>query len=748
MTTVRAEFILPQRHGAAHVFNSMGKNIDAYDIDSAMDTDTDTWTIQLGIDDPTVFVPDMLDRDTEVRVNLYAVGHGNTISLNTGFADEITLDEQGNMNIQGRDITAVAADSQHPPQIWHAIRPEVLVAREARYLKIGDRMKLTKARGFKTYVTDGSESFWEVWYRFYRKRRMWMWAEADGTLNAMPLHYNQPISYYFGEQSVIKGAKRVNFIPVETCTWRSNKSQRVGEVFYFGHRGDIGFVGTAADPSTRTWIKRPNVIVSSGDAHNQAEARVEAWEEIFESKVGAVEITLTVADPGFTIRQDRMAFVNLPTMGLKGEFYVVGARTVGSVAEGFYQVVRLREKNYAISRRVPSDPQLKGQANASAYGGAGGIASVLDISTSADAKQFFVNAANAFHGPWDFKLFLGVLLSICDKESGFRNVREGGSVVWPGTSDGSPPARGNTENKGEWPKFVHTFANERALGFASKDWGVGFMQLTTESFKLAADRKSGGPFHDELLGGRWDIESNIWAGAAALAAKLGAGTAIMSDGRIVKSPVTGLSLQPTEANIWQGVENYNGAGEKARAYMLDVRSRYNQTYKGIVASATAEAKAADKNAVSTDLPGGSSAVLRDRVLNNSMITFTRQSQKDDIRGGLIIDHVLMVLLWLTDQGFPCTITALRTDHSKYTSEGRISDHGGGRAVDIGNYSYLNPQTPAAMKMLGQFQAKLGFYQLIGPDEALVIPNTPGYYDRKTLDEHKSHIHIGFQAGVK
>lgn len=743
MAIIRAEFIVPTRKSASNVFNGMGSKVSAYDIDSAMDTDTDTWMIQLGIDDPTVFVPDMLNRDTEVRVNLYAIGHGNVQTLHSGFADEITLDEQGVMSIQGRDITAVAVDSQHPPQIWHAIRPQVLVAREARQLKIGDRLKLTAAKGFKTYATDGSESYWQVWYRFYRKRRMWMWAEADATLNAMVLHYNQPVTYYFGEQSVIKGKKSVNFIPVQACTWRTNKSQRIGEVFYFGHRGDIGFVGTASDPSTKSWIKRPTVIVSSGDAHNQAEARVEAWEEIFESKVGAVEISLTVADPGYVIRQDRMAYVNLPSIGLKGQYYVVGCRVVGSVTEGFYQVVRLREKNYSVSRRVPTDPVLKsGQADA-ALGDTGGLANILDVNTNQDIKQFFISAAQKFHGPWDFKLFLGVLLAICEKESNFHNYREGGSVEWPGTSNGVPPPRGSYEDKGAWDRFSNMFANEKALGHARQDWGVGYMQLTTLSYKLAADRHSGGPFHDELLGGRWDAESNIWAAAAALADKLGAGTSVSADGKVTSSKITGLSLQPSEANIWQGVQEYNGSGRAARLYALDVRHRYEQTYKSAVASAITAAKAADANAQPTTVPGGSSAELRRRVLSNSMITFSRQSERDDIRRGLITDHLLMFLLWFTDAGWPVTITALRSDHSTYTSEGRISAHGSGRAVDLGNYNFLNPKTSDAMKFIGKYQKQLAFDQLIGPDEKLVIPNTPGFYDRKTLNEHKSHIHVGW-----
>jgi prophage tail gpP-like protein len=756
--SVRASFIVPQRSNGrarpAHVFNEIGRKVIAYDIDSAMDTDTDTWNVQLGVDSPGQFVADMLSRDTEIRVGLHAVGHTGVETLHSGFADEITLDENGIMSVQGRDITAVAVDSQHPPQIWHGIRPETLVAKEARMLKIGDRLKLTKARGFKTYATDGSESYWQVWYRFYRKRRMWMWAEADATINATTLHYNQHISYYFGTATrKRRGVVPAQFIPVEACNWKSNKNQRVGEVYYFGHRGDIGFVGSADDPATRVWIKRPTLIIASGDAHNQAEARVEAWEEIFESKVGAVEIQLTVQDPGFTIRQDKMAYINLPLMGLEGEFYIVGARQVGSVSDGFYQVIRLREKNYAVSRRVPTDPQLR-SGSAKASGGEDALAASLAIDATDEVKQFIINAANKFHGPWPFDLFLGVFMAMIQRESGFRNVREGGSVPYPGTSNGAVPARAaGGESRDQWYKFSAAYVNEVSLG-AAQDYGVGFCQLTSLKYKLYADRLSGGPFHDQLLGGRWDPESNIMAGAATFAEKLGAGWSISNDGKISKVSPTGLSLQPTEQNMWAGVAAYNGSGNAARVYAAAIKKAYNEEFKAVVQGAVDEAKATSKDTGDGGgIPSGSSAELRQRVLNNSMVTFSRQSQRDDIRSGQIADHVLMFMLWFTDAGWPISVSALRNDHSKYTSSGNISEHWAGHAIDMQNYDWRNPKTSDAMKFIGQYQAQLGWHQLIGPDPNLVVrDNLKGaaaaaVYGSTVMGQHKSHIHVGWATMV-
>ena len=113
---------------------------------------------------------------------------------------------------------------------------------------------------FKTFATDGSESFWQVWYRFYRKRAMFMWAEPDGAIIASFLASAEKVNYFIG--TPLPNTRASDWLPVERLEWRSNKQQRVGEVFYFGHRGDIGFVARAVDPATKSWIRKPNKIVS------------------------------------------------------------------------------------------------------------------------------------------------------------------------------------------------------------------------------------------------------------------------------------------------------------------------------------------------------------------------------------------------------------------------------------------------------------------------------------------------------
>jgi hypothetical protein len=139
--------------------------------------------------------------------------------------------------------------------------------------------------------------------------------------------------------------------------------------------------------------------------------------------------------------------------------------------------------------------------------------------------------------------------------------------------------------------------------------------------------------------------------------------------------------------------------------------------------------------------------LRRAVLNNPHITFTRESQKTDIRTGLIKKEVLQFLVAFTGAGFSVTITALRSDHSQRTTRGRVSAHSVGKAVDMGNFTQeTQAETRRAMNWIGDHQADLGFEQMIGPIDSLCINGDvhgAGGYDQGTLDQHNTHIHVGY-----
>jgi hypothetical protein len=142
-----------------------------------------------------------------------------------------------------------------------------------------------------------------------------------------------------------------------------------------------------------------------------------------------------------------------------------------------------------------------------------------------------------------------------------------------------------------------------------------------------------------------------------------------------------------------------------------------------------------------DQPRLTGKALRDAVLNHPQIEFTRPSQTMDIQMGLINDKVLKFLIDFCEAGFPVKITSLRTDHSKYSSSGRVSAHHLGKAVDMGNYTEWNPRTRGAMNWIRANQLALGFSQLIGPIDALCVPL--GHYPSSTLAQHDDHIHVGW-----
>ncbi len=536
--------------------------ITAFMIDSAMDTDSDSFSVDLG--SPTPDLKFLIDRDNEVRASIFTdmPRARNAMHLSTGIADVVSYSSEDHViSIAGRDMSSIATDSQAPPAEYRKLRPDAFVKAEASTLGF-TRMRLARVTGIDRFYRDGSESYWDSWYRIYRKRKMWIWQEPDGTLIADKLNYAVSPTYFFGTPT--RHASRRNWIPVERVTITKDTQRRVGQVWVFGERGDLGFVSKASDPSTRSWKKRPIKIVTSADAKNRSEALQEAWEEIFEGKVGALELSVTIpfSETGRLVRQNYMVELNVPDMGIHGIFFVVGVRLLGGVG-GYVQEVRLREKNYAISRRVPNDPVLEADPAENVV--AGDVGAAIRQGGIRWANSF-ASAAQEFRGGWPFDLFLGVLLAICDKESSFRNVPESGDTEWypkPVQASGAPGAPGATMGISRIDAWKREFANEAGTpgNPFNRSRGVGPFQLTTHEYKVWADEYAGKS--DEFEGGRWVPQANIRAGARAFAAKL-----------------SGLDPQKPE-QIWEGVRRYNGSGVAAYRYRDSVKAIWNTRYRGL-----------------------------------------------------------------------------------------------------------------------------------------------------------------------
>jgi D-alanyl-D-alanine dipeptidase len=370
-------------------------------------------------------------------------------------------------------------------------------------------------------------------------------------------------------------------IPVEQIEIHKTTQQRVGEVHVWWHKGDNGKRTIVKDPTTAGWIKRPIKVMLDTDAHSSNAAKKTGLEEIFEGKVGSVEFRVTIPDPGFPLRQNKIARLNLPDIGLFGQFFVVGVRMQAGL-DGFVQEVRLREKQYAVTRRIPTDPKLN--TNTPGPGTmASGLGAGIESSVTMPAGwgDYFAKAAKEWHGPWDYQLFLAVLLGICREESNFTNIRQDGGpggdkIAWHPYRDTTIDSPNRTVSQGETRReWEEKFANEKGDGYISWEAGVGPMMLTDRNFKYESDDRLRADNRNEFNGGRWHPEHNIWVGAHVLREKLKA--AIGDTGR--------------DIDIWAGVAAYNGSGPKAEAYKQRVKNDvYNDPgYLPNVRSAVQEA---------------------------------------------------------------------------------------------------------------------------------------------------------------
>src|SRR5262245_25728884 len=576
--------------------------VENYYIDSSLDNDADTWQISIG--DPHGNYIDMFDRDTEVRVQLFGVGQqGENAGLITCIADEISYDEVGTITLTGRDLSSLATDSVVMAQKWQSIRAWALIEQQAK--EIG--FKATRlARGKivkKIFKTDGSETYWEFWYRLYRAEKMWIWCESDGMLVASTLNYGAKPSYLIGTPpDDLPEIVRKTYLPVDTAEIRKTTHAGVYEVVVLGHKGDVGFTEVAKDPTIKDWLKKPRKLIEDPDAHTAKAARKAAWDEIFEGKVGSRELKVTMPDPGYIVRQNRIARVRIPMMNISGEWFVVGIRIQGG-PNGFLQEIRMREKQYALTRRVPEEPKTTRQTRVSGeevlYGIGEGISGVGGLPD--DWTMYFVRAAQKWHGPWDYALFLSCLLAMCEHETGFRNVRQHGgpgadSAVWYPYGKtalgvtikvpGQPAVHGEVEPRAEYErKFANNSGGKYNVPF---EMGVGPMQLTDRGLKEAADNLLKAGHIDEFEGGRWHPEHNI-----------------MKAAELLRSYLKQISQDSgRDDQIWMGVMAYNRGVAGAQSYWnqygrlssyaADVKQAVKDTYLGPVQSQIKAAQDASK----------------------------------------------------------------------------------------------------------------------------------------------------------
>lgn len=603
--------------------------VETWATEQSMDNDADTFSVDLGNVNGTLLP--LLNRDAEVRVALFLDNLKSAPQqIFAGIADDVVLTEDQTLSIEGRDVpTALAVDTDAFPGWFNKFMPKQWI--EKRALAVGiSTTRIPKMSMIDRLGTDGSETEWALWYRVARMKGMYMWSDNLGRLIIDHLGYDLKPSYFFGHRPA-RDTKN-DWLPIEPpLTYTSTKQSRKYKAIVFGEdakaaqagtakkpkKTGFGIISTQVDPTIGSWKKKSLTIITSTTAKNQADLDKEAKEEIFESIVGAQEIQVVIRDTGDLIAQNMMARVNLPEYGLSNKLYFVVGVSRAAGPDGMTQKVRLREQNFALSERVPDQPAIASQTTAISRNQASVAAAIGGLGVPWASS--FTRAANDYGvaNGWDFAVFLGAMLAICQDETGFTNERQifPGAInhkTWYKKPDGSDqlgikaatpehptPTNAPNTTAAEVLIWQKTFANSGGNSLnpnTPDEAGVGPMQLTSvgdgtvrSPGKLLADNFgwNGVPRQNEYDGGRWNPDSNIRAAGALLAAKL-----------------KEVNADPTQADtIWAGVEAYNGGPDKA-AYVARVKAIYNQNFAPTAPSSVADAV----GSVQSLLPG-STAVL-------------------------------------------------------------------------------------------------------------------------------------------
>jgi prophage tail gpP-like protein len=756
------------------------RRVESYSISSQLDSDADPWSLEIG--NPDADLNPVLVRDNEVRVQVYGAGE-KPVPLLTGVMDDVVYTEQGTLQLSGRDMSAIAVDSDHFPDVYRGMSPTAIIELEAKQINCAKKFQITKIIGGpKKQETDGSEKYWEFWYRMVRKDGMWIWMLADGTLVVSKLHYDYAPVYSFASAKVAKK----NDLLVETFSFHKTTQGRFHRLGIAWRQQSTNItnkptITVLRDPGTNYWTKQPQKLIEDKHATSIKTATKVGQEEIFESKVGALEIVLTVQDPGFLIVPDRVAHVNLPEYNISGNWYVVGS-TIRGGQDGFLQDVRLRERHFAISKRVPDDPVwTKDPTQDTMTGEPSGKAAkaIYDQMgpNGSDWFDCFRAAAMKWHSKYDLALFMAYLLAICEHETGFTNERSiqmarspggGGQTDAPGESNREWfDIRKQNPTTQEYAKFRTDFSNESGDGVIPSGYAcaVGPMQLFDQSAKNEADALGGSS--GDLFGSRWNPCSNIMVAAH-----------LLRD----KSP----TQNGSEADLLRGICGY--AGERldsnnmcGMAYYCKSHVHNDPGWLQLVQDALSSIEPpGDSGAGDGPGPGGGcnlqAAGWANKVLDymaKGKINISWESDREDIRRtaqglktkryGICIDsRVMSTMIAIADKWGSMRTYAISSSHSD-DSDG-WGGHARGYAFDLngaGGIAFDGAWTLSAHNRDIEVAKWLRSYG--APDVRIIctnVGNAPSCdpeitslclppFSRwdVTCESHANHIHICYTPGV-
>jgi Transglycosylase SLT domain len=132
-------------------------------------------------------------------------------------------------------------------------------------------------------------------------------------------------------------------------------------------------------------------------------------------------------------------------------------------------------------------------------------------------------------------------------------------------------------------------------------------------------------------------------------------------------------------------------------------------------------------------------------INWSNLTLSNEQEKQDLDSGAI-DPRIVGLLGAITQSHQITISALRSDHSEYTSEGNVSNHYYGRAMDIAAVDGVSCTDTAPTAPCGELATTLS--QLPAPampTELIYCYDVDGPGPAFARSDHCDHVHVGYDG---
>ncbi len=132
-------------------------------------------------------------------------------------------------------------------------------------------------------------------------------------------------------------------------------------------------------------------------------------------------------------------------------------------------------------------------------------------------------------------------------------------------------------------------------------------------------------------------------------------------------------------------------------------------------------------------------------INWNNLTLSNELEKEDLEKGRI-DSRIVGLIGAITQSHEITISALRSDHSMMTSEGNISNHYYGRAMDIAVVDGVSCTDTAPDAPCGELATTLS--QLPSPampTELIYCYDVDGPGPAFARSDHCDHVHVGYDG---